>query len=315
MFVSGYQYSRASTSNHSSSYHSMSQHSSHYSSVHSAGPISDLESGSESFPFSDATSLLPGIPVSTASTEPSLTTRLDSEDKPLPYQPPTPEMTYMGPAKRTYVEDGGGVEMTSNVGTVAWAAPEIFAGENIASYSLACDAYSFGMVMYELAERRAPFDHLNSRFDIMDIVLQGGRPEIVSSLLLEEQPAFRALMERCWSQRPDMRPTFFEIVETLEEMYASERSANKQLESVARRASQERQRSMSSAAKKVLFKLPSSPVYEDASAGDDMDDPKFEDYVSDETKPSVGRFGFRLGLFPKRGSREELISPRSRQSF
>jgi serine/threonine protein kinase len=35
--------------------------------------------------------------------------------------------------------------MTSNIGTVAWAAPEIFAGDApTASYSLAADAYSFG---------------------------------------------------------------------------------------------------------------------------------------------------------------------------
>lgn len=185
--------------------------------------------------------MLPGIQ------EPELTTRLDSEELNEQHQYTPPEEVRAstgGPQRRTYIEDNKGVQMTSNVGTVAWAAPEIFAGENIASYSLACDAYSFGMVMYELAERRAPFDHLNSRFDIMDVVLQGGRPEIRSTLLLEEQPAYRALMERCWSQRADMRPTFFEIVESLEEMYAAERSANKQLESEARRASHEHQRSL-----------------------------------------------------------------------
>ena len=66
---------------------------------------------------------------------------------------------------RVYVSDGAGVSMTSNVGTVAWCAPEIFApSEATTPYSLAADSYSFGMCLYELAERRAPFDHLTSRW-------------------------------------------------------------------------------------------------------------------------------------------------------
>jgi serine/threonine protein kinase len=276
--------------------------------------VSDIEAGSLHSGFADGGSLLPSV----VTPEPSLYTRLDSEDRAAHPNQDAPRQseieiretgTSFGPAKRKYVEDGGGVQMTSNVGTVAWAAPEIFAGENIASYSLACDAYSFGMVMYELAERRAPFDHLNSRFDIMDVVLQGGRPEILSTLLLEDQPAYRALMERCWSQRPDMRPTFFEIVESLEEMYAAERASNKQIEAEARRASQEHQRTLSNGPKRVLFNMPGTPLLAAA------DDEKGDSDESDQTKPAVGRFGFRLGLFPKKGSRDNLLSPRSRSSF
>jgi hypothetical protein len=85
------------------------------------------------------------------------------------------------------------------------------------------------MVLYELAERRAPFDHLMSRFDIVDCVLRGGRPG-VSSSLLHDQPAFRSLMERCWSQRPEERPTFLDIVSELERLYALERAENKRLD-------------------------------------------------------------------------------------
>eukprot|EP00613_Pedinella_sp_CCMP2098_P011304 CAMPEP_0171653430 /NCGR_PEP_ID=MMETSP0990-20121206/39547_1 /TAXON_ID=483369 /ORGANISM="non described non described, Strain CCMP2098" /LENGTH=225 /DNA_ID=CAMNT_0012232843 /DNA_START=39 /DNA_END=717 /DNA_ORIENTATION=- len=124
--------------------------------------------------------------------------------------------------------------MTSNVGTVAWCAPEIFAksGSETSSYSLAADAYSFGMVLYEL------FDYYPSRFDIADAVcLRGERPPVESALLTKEQPALRSLMEKCWSRDPDMRPAFDEIVDTLEELYANERHEVK----MAKRRRQRRQ--------------------------------------------------------------------------
>jgi hypothetical protein len=167
---------------------------------------------------------------------------------------------------RVYVTDKAGVAMTSNVGTVAWCAPEIFnsGAETTTSYSLAADSYSFGMCLYELAERRAPFDHLTSRFDIVDAVLRGDRPAVVCPLLTHEQPAYRALLEKCWAAQPERRPAFAEIVDTLEELYGAERAHNKRLEADARNAA----RSASSTASqsqgghqppRVLFDLPMSP--------------------------------------------------------
>ena len=120
--------------------------------------------------------------------------------------------------------NSGALAMTSNVGTVAWMAPEINTGESpMASYSLAVDVYSFGMVLYELAEKRAPFSDETSRFDIMEKVSNGERPEIRSALLLTEQPGYRELMEKCWDQKPELRPSMAEVVETLEELYSEER--------------------------------------------------------------------------------------------
>mmetsp|Transcript_45075 Transcript_45075/g.57711 ORF Transcript_45075/g.57711 Transcript_45075/m.57711 type:complete len:321 (+) Transcript_45075:5677-6639(+) len=290
----------------------------------------------------------------------NLYTRLDSDEKPMPsILPPTnnsidvddapsPSLPFLPPEKRVYVEDGGGVTMTSNVGTVAWAAPEIFAGESVASYSLACDSYSFGMILYELAEKRAPFDHLNSRFDIMDLVLQGKRPEITCSLLLDEQPAYRALMERCWAQRPDMRPTFHEIVDTLEEMYAAERSANKQLEAEARRASSLSRRSITTSSngrRSITSSTHGSSAHNSSAHGSSAHgrssssaihnrgvyqpspsmgsrsmiystEPTGSDFSDD--KPKLSRFGFRLGLFPPKNSDQtesDQAHPRSRSSF
>ena len=54
---------------------------------------------------------------------------------------------------------------------------------------------------------------------------------------MHEQPAYRALMEKCWAATPELRPAFLEIVETLEELYREERANNKRLEAEARNAS------------------------------------------------------------------------------
>ena len=114
--------------------------------------------------------------------------------------------------------------LTSNVGTVAWAAPEVFAGERAyTSYSLKVDVYSFGMVLYELMERKPPFNHLTSRFDIMDLVAQGKRPETT----VEIPDSYRELMEKCWQQDPMRRPDFQTIVSSLEDLCLREKEAQK----------------------------------------------------------------------------------------
>ncbi len=110
----------------------------------------------------------------------------------------------------------GNLEMTSNLGTTAWCAPELFTAGNTARYSVKVDVYSFGMVLWELWEKRRPFDNLSSRFDIMDAVREGKRPRISDNC----PPAFRSLIERCWESEPSRRPMFKYIVKYLKEELA-----------------------------------------------------------------------------------------------
>lgn len=114
------------------------------------------------------------------------------------------------------VSNHGNLEMTSNLGTTAWCAPELFTAGNTARYSVKVDVYSFGMVLWELWEKRRPFDNLSSRFDIMDAVREGKRPRISDNC----PPAFRSLIERCWESEPSRRPMFKYIVKYLKEELA-----------------------------------------------------------------------------------------------
>ena len=86
-----------------------------------------------------------------------------------------------------------------------------------AQYSSKVDVYSFGVVMWELWERRKPFDYVQSKFDIIDAVKAGQRPTLNDNC----PPTFRALIERCWDGNPERRPNFNYIVRYLKDELAS----------------------------------------------------------------------------------------------
>lgn len=110
-------------------------------------------------------------------------------------------------------------EMTSNLGTTAWCAPELLATSSKTRYSVKIDVYSFGMVLWELWERKRPYDDLTSRFDIMDAIRSGQRPPISANC----PPSYKSLIQRCWQAEPTRRPMFQYIVRYLKEELAKVR--------------------------------------------------------------------------------------------
>jgi serine/threonine protein kinase len=107
-------------------------------------------------------------------------------------------------------------EMTSNLGTTAWCAPEVLVAGMKTRYTVKVDVYSFGLVLWELWEKKRPFEELTSRFDIMDAVRAGKRPEISANC----PPSFRSLIQRCWQHEPSRRPMFKYIVRYLKDELA-----------------------------------------------------------------------------------------------
>ena len=111
------------------------------------------------------------------------------------------------------------LEMTSNLGTTAWCAPELFTASTTAQYSVKVDVYSFGIVLWELWERKKPFEEYISKFDIMDAVKSGKRPIISDNC----PPTYRSLIQRCWQTQPSRRPMFKYITRYLKEELAQVR--------------------------------------------------------------------------------------------
>eukprot|EP01129_Flabellula_baltica_P015733 TRINITY_DN8114_c0_g1_i1.p1 TRINITY_DN8114_c0_g1~~TRINITY_DN8114_c0_g1_i1.p1 ORF type:complete len:1122 (+),score=231.22 TRINITY_DN8114_c0_g1_i1:81-3446(+) len=103
--------------------------------------------------------------------------------------------------------------MTANVGTVAWIAPEIFANKH---YNQKVDVYSFGIILWEIVARDEPFSDV-SPISIPLYVIRGERPVIPK--YCDEK--LKKLIKRCWAKNPSKRPSFNDIVSSLTDIYES----------------------------------------------------------------------------------------------
>lgn len=145
-------------------------------------------------------------------------------------------------ATRSVTTRGGG----SMAGTLGWKAPETYNH----SARLPADVFSFAMLIYEVIEGRRPFDGmrdtevlglLNKRFeydeDYAEVAdrsaqmakwlkknpLKARRPEIrcESADAAPPIPTLIALMQDCWADAPEERPSFIEIEARLRGIVAS----------------------------------------------------------------------------------------------
>ncbi|KAK8854433.1 hypothetical protein M9Y10_016995 [Tritrichomonas musculus] len=93
-------------------------------------------------------------------------------------------------------------------GTPAYCSPEVFKEE----YSKGGDVYSFGFVVYEIVTNKIPFNEIKNINEIYtEVVNKGNRPIIEESV----PDCYRNLIECCWSQNENERPSFSQIIDLL----------------------------------------------------------------------------------------------------
>jgi len=92
-------------------------------------------------------------------------------------------------------------------GTDRWTAPEIGDGEK---YTEAADVFSYGVILYEIAARKLPFQDVPAE-NVRALWKKGDRPPIPD----DTPPEFEKLIKMCWDQRPRSRPTFPDIIQYL----------------------------------------------------------------------------------------------------
>eukprot|EP00252_Welwitschia_mirabilis_P006114 TRINITY_DN1682_c0_g2_i5.p1 TRINITY_DN1682_c0_g2~~TRINITY_DN1682_c0_g2_i5.p1 ORF type:complete len:175 (-),score=43.80 TRINITY_DN1682_c0_g2_i5:76-600(-) len=95
-------------------------------------------------------------------------------------------------------------------GTLPWMAPELLNGSS-SMVSEKVDVFSFGIVMWELLTGEEPYANMHYGAIIGGIVSNTLRPSVPSWC----DPAWRTLMEQCWSADPAERPSFTEIANRL----------------------------------------------------------------------------------------------------
>jgi len=98
--------------------------------------------------------------------------------------------------------------MTS-CGTPSWTAPEVLRGEK---YTEKCDVYSFGIVLWECVTRQTPYDGIPPFQIVFQVSTQGMRPTIPQDC----PHSWSTLIVECWDESPENRPSFEDILHSLE---------------------------------------------------------------------------------------------------
>lgn len=94
-------------------------------------------------------------------------------------------------------------------GSPAYMAPEIWK-EMV--YSKPVDVYAFGVTAYEIITNEKPFDDIKNAIILAFEVLNlKRRPEFKFPI----PPCYKKLIEDCWNDNPNKRPTFDQIVQEL----------------------------------------------------------------------------------------------------
>lgn len=103
--------------------------------------------------------------------------------------------------------------MKTMVGTPEYVAPEVVMPKGH-GYSYKADVYSFGIVAWEVWTGKQPYHDLALIDIIFGVTTNGLRPPIEEI----DDPKLASLIEHCWDQEPDQRPSFEEILSQLRDI-------------------------------------------------------------------------------------------------
>ena len=95
-------------------------------------------------------------------------------------------------------------------GTPCYMAPELLSNK---FFNKSVDVYSFGVLVCEIFDKKLPF-HMVGVSDIITRVLDGERPPVPTTASGCPERTQR-LIKWCWSQNPEERPDFSQVVDEL----------------------------------------------------------------------------------------------------
>jgi len=107
-----------------------------------------------------------------------------------------------------------GGDLTAETGTYRWMAPEVIRHE---PYTNKADVYSFGVVLWEMIAKEQPFRGMSPIQAAFAVARQQMRPALPSYTPLK----LGELVEQCWHQSSEMRPSFEEVIEVIPFVKAS----------------------------------------------------------------------------------------------
>jgi serine/threonine protein kinase len=113
-------------------------------------------------------------------------------------------------------EDSGLTTTTETAATRLYRAPEIILKQ---PQTTKIDVYSFGLILYEILFGEPVFSRSLNEMELMHQITgvsEPNRPAIPRGSL---HPVVKGIIEKCWSVKPDDRPSFDEILGQLEDSW------------------------------------------------------------------------------------------------
>jgi len=111
----------------------------------------------------------------------------------------------LGPVKATASER---YRLTGGTGSLRYMAPEVAANQ---PYNEKADVYGFGVILWEMLANDLPYKKLHTNNFYKEVVKKKVRPPI--DLTWPEE--ISSLIQECWDENPDKRPTFRRIIERM----------------------------------------------------------------------------------------------------
>jgi serine/threonine protein kinase len=105
--------------------------------------------------------------------------------------------------------------LTGNTGTLRYMAPEVVLGR---SYNQTVDAYSFGILIWQVATGKIPFREMGKKPYFDRVVIGGQRPKLEPNWPM----GFCNLLKVCWHEDKNLRPSFQKIMAELEILIKAE---------------------------------------------------------------------------------------------
>ncbi|KAJ3322751.1 hypothetical protein HDV06_002802 [Boothiomyces sp. JEL0866] len=107
------------------------------------------------------------------------------------------------------------IEPTHTVGGIRWKAPELLQPNG--KFSKESDVYSFGIILWEISERKVPYGETASDSEVTKLVVD-------DRVVLEAScpPKFQEMIRNCTDRVPKYRPSFANICATLEALVRDE---------------------------------------------------------------------------------------------